>query len=186
MKKDLVYLTGFMGSGKSTIGSILANALGWQFIDLDKVIEEKEGRYISEIFEEHGEQYFRESETKSLIEISKKQNAVISLGGGALISETNLKIAKESGILIYLKMSPESAYKRLKFKKDRPLLNKIGINNINKTEFLENVLRMMEKRERYYEQADYSVDTDKYSIGLTVDEIAKIVDRENNFNPSIS
>jgi len=85
MRRNIFYLTGFMGSGKSTIGPILANTLGWTFFDLDREIEKRENRKITMIFDEDGKDYFRQKETEILKEISKGENLIISLGGGTLI-----------------------------------------------------------------------------------------------------
>jgi len=111
-----------MGSGKSTIGPILANTLGWTFFDLDKEIEKRENRKITKIFEEDGKNYFRRKETEILKEISEGKNLIISLGGGTLIIQENRKFIKKSGNLIFLRSSPEVAYRRLKHKRDRPVL----------------------------------------------------------------
>jgi shikimate kinase len=120
MKRSIYYLTGFMAAGKSTVGPILANTLGWEFYDLDKEVEIKAGMKIVELFKHKGEEYFRKMETKILNELSLKDKVIISLGGGAIASKENFKIIKSSGKIIYLKSSPEIAYKRLRFKVDRP------------------------------------------------------------------
>lgn len=117
MNKNIYYLTGFMASGKSTIGPILANTLGWKCFDLDKEIEKQEEMRIVELFEKKGEEYFRNVETEILKMLSQMFEAIISLGGGAIASEVNFKIIKSTGKIIYLKSSPEMAYKRLRFKK---------------------------------------------------------------------
>lgn len=179
MKKQLLYLTGFMGSGKSTIGPIVANTLGWQFIDLDKEIEEIEKISVSKIFETKGEKYFRELETKVLLEVSQKKEFVVSLGGGTIINEDNLRIIKNSGMLIYLKLSVDSAYKRLKFKKDRPLFSNIESLSLSKHDVFNKIASLMAKRTKYYEQADETIETDSLSIGAAVDKIVKIFNKEN-------
>lgn len=120
MKNKLVYLTGFMASGKSTIGPILANTLGWNFFDLDRLIEQSSGKSIRSIFEENGEDYFRTLETEILVKVSTLEFYIISLGGGTIASDKNLNIIKSTGLLIYLESSPEETYKRLRFKRDRP------------------------------------------------------------------
>src|SRR3970282_713969 len=102
--KQIIYLTGFMGSGKSTIGPILANTLGWDFYDLDRVIEKKTGKKIRQIFEQDGENFFRKIETETLKELSVNNKVIISLGGGTIVSDENIGILKNSGKLIYLKI----------------------------------------------------------------------------------
>ena len=103
--KNTIYLTGFMGSGKSTIGPILANTLGWDFFDLDKLVENKTGKKIRDIFEQEGESYFRKIETDTLREISESKNVIISLGGGTIANKENIEIMKNTGKIIYLKVS---------------------------------------------------------------------------------
>ena len=102
-KKRIIYLTGFMGSGKSTIGPILANTLGYRFIDLDSYIEKLVSKTVSRIFAEQGEPAFRLLETEAVQSLTREQDMIISLGGGTLATGENLRLVKEHGILIYLK-----------------------------------------------------------------------------------
>ncbi len=95
-----------MASGKSTIGPIVANTLGWIFFDLDKEIEKRENRKITKIFEEDGEDYFRHIETEILKNISNSENLIISLGGGTMIIQENREFIKKNGKLIFLLSSP--------------------------------------------------------------------------------
>ena len=175
MKKKIYYLTGFMASGKSTIGPILANTLGWNFFDLDKEVENQEGMKVVEIFDRNGESYFRKVETELLMNLSEKDEAIISLGGGAIASEENFKIIKSSGKIIYLKSSPEMAYKRLRFKRDRPAFIFEGEEIPSKEQFLERINKLLDERKKYYEQADFIIDTDNQTVGKTVDIIAKYI-----------
>ena len=164
-----------MASGKSTIGPILANTLGWNFFDLDKEVENQEGMKVVEIFDRNGESYFRKVETELLMNLSEKDEAIISLGGGAIASEENFKIIKSSGKIIYLKSSPEMAYKRLRFKRDRPALIFEGEEIPSKEQFLERINKLLDERKKYYEQADFIIDTDNQTVGKTVDIIAKYI-----------
>ena len=175
MKKKIYYLTGFMASGKSTIGPILANTLGWNFFDLDKEVENQEGMKVVEIFDKKGESYFRKVETELLMNLSEKDESIISLGGGAIASEENFKIIKSSGKIIYLKSSPEMAYKRLRFKRDRPAFIFEGEEIPSKEQFLERINKLLDERKKYYEQADFIIDTDNQTVGKTVDIIAKYI-----------
>ncbi len=163
-----------MGAGKSTIGPILANTIGWKFYDLDKVIENRENKKVREIFEEKGEEYFRKIETDVLIKLSHGRNIIISLGGGTLANDENLNFMKQKGKIIYLKLSPEEAYKRLRFKRDRPVLN-IRNGDFTKEELLDKINSIYEQRKKYYEKADITIDTDNISVGQTVDQLAKII-----------
>jgi len=183
MKKKIFYLTGFMGSGKSTIGPIIANTLGWNFYDLDSVIEEKTNLKVPEIFEKEGENYFRKLETKTLSELSDGERSIISLGGGTVTLPQNVDIIKNSGVLIYLKISPETAYERLKFKRDRPILTRDGTVDLNKQEFINRLSSLMKKRKASYESADIIFDTEGDGIGLTVDKLVKLMRRQmQSFN----
>ncbi len=175
MKDKRLFLTGFMGSGKSTIGPILANTIGWDYYDLDKVIEDKICMKVSEIFEKLGEKYFRQAEKETLHELLIKENAIISLGGGTIVDIENLNSIKKAGKLIYLKASPGIIYERIRFKRDRPVLNLNGTINLSKNEFMDRVSKLIDARIKFYEQADVIVDTDNISIGLTVDKIARLI-----------
>jgi len=174
--KNIIFLTGFMGSGKSTVGPILANTLGWNFFDLDRVIEEKTGKKIREIFEQDGEEYFRKLETKTLKEVSANNNVIISLGGGTIASDENIKILKNTGTLVYLKMSEEAAYERLKHKRDRPSLKNTS-EDFSKERLMSTINELMKTRVKYYEQADFKIDTDKSTVGRTVDKIVKLISK---------
>lgn len=164
-----------MAAGKSTIGPILANSLGWNFFDLDKEVEKKEGMKIVDLFKQKGEEYFRKLETEILIELSGKKEVIISLGGGAITSEQNFKIIKSSGRIIYLKSSPEMAYKRLRFKRDRPAFIFEGEEIPSKEQFLERINNLLESRKKYYELCDFIIDTDSQTVGKTVDVLAKYI-----------
>ena len=178
MKKKIYYLTGFMAAGKSTIGPILANTLGWEFYDLDKEVEKKEGTKITELFNRRGEEYFRKSETEILRKLSGRNEVIISLGGGAIASDVNFRIIKSSGKIIYLKSSPEIVYKRLRFKRDRPAFIFEGNELPSKEEFLQRINELLEARKKYYELCDFIVDTDTQKVGKTVDIIAKFINKD--------
>ena len=178
MNNKVFYLTGFMGSGKSTIGPILANTLGWEFYDLDVVIEEKTGKTVKEIFEVNGEDFFRNLETETLLELSVKDKVIIALGGGTITSDRNIGILKETGLIIYLKMTPESAVNRLKFKRNRPVLLTDLKENFSNEDLLKRITELYEKRKMYYEQSDIMIDTDGVPVGRTIDKLSGIIQRE--------
>jgi shikimate kinase len=178
MNKKIIYLTGFMASGKSTIGPILANTLGWNFYDLDKVIEDAAGKSVRKIFKENGEDYFREFETETLKKTSELDNYIIALGGGTIANQINFEIIKSTGYLIYLESSPEETYKRLRFKRDRPALLFDGEDEPTKAEFLEKINSLLQKRISYYNQADLKINTDNCQVGRTVDKLSHIIKKE--------
>ncbi|MFH1194177.1 MAG: shikimate kinase [bacterium] len=170
---ERIYLCGFMTSGKSTIGPILANVLGWDFYDLDKVIEENEKKTIVRIFEDSGEEYFRQIESETLNRFTKKKNVVIALGGGTIACPKNLETMKMTGKIIYLKASPEIIYERIKNKIDRPLFRDLVLKENSKVEFILRITELMEKREPFYAQADLVIDSDRHKLGITVDRLVK-------------
>jgi len=164
-----------MASGKSTIGPIAANILGWNFYDLDKEIERRENRKITDLFEEEGEDYFRQKETEILKQISKGENLIISLGGGTLMSRENREFIKKHGNLFFLSSSPEVAYRRLKHKRDRPILLLDNNEAASENVVMERIESLMKARMKYYQNADYFFDTDRDSIGKTADKISRII-----------
>ena len=119
-----IYLVGPMGSGKSTIGRLLAKKLGLPYFDLDKLIEDQEKMSISDIFQKKNERYFRDLESITLVQYSQESNFVISTGGGCVLRDQNLYILRK-GLVIYLKISIETQFKRVKNRTHRPLLNNV-------------------------------------------------------------
>jgi shikimate kinase len=121
--KENIAITGFMGSGKTTVGKILANKLGWSFFDLDRVIELSENRKIAEIFNKDGEEYFRKTESRIIKKtISVNKNCVFACGGGVVLKGENMSAIGKKCHIVYLMISPREAAKRLKDASDRPLL----------------------------------------------------------------
>ena len=145
-----IYLIGMMGSGKSTVGKILAKKLGKQCIDLDKIIEKRVGESIEYIFENEGELKFRYYET---IELKKISNAVVACGGGIILSNENLNFMKRNGQIIYLRATINELEKRLIKSKNRPLLK-----NRDLRESLEGLLA--ERKKKYEVIAGISILTD--------------------------
>ena len=119
-----IYLVGPMGSGKSTMGRLLAKKLGLPYFDLDKLIEDQEKMSISNIFQKQNEKYFRDLESIILEQYSEESNFVISTGGGCVLRDQNLNILRK-GLVIYLKISIETQLERVKNRTHRPLLNNV-------------------------------------------------------------
>lgn len=115
-----IYLCGFMGCGKSTIGRRLASILGYSFVDLDSYIENQEGMKITEIFARFGEPHFRNLETQAISDF-QKNSTVIATGGGALVSPTNAQLAKDNGKIILINASFEVCYSRISHDSTRPI-----------------------------------------------------------------
>ncbi|OQY09125.1 MAG: hypothetical protein B6I28_03600 [Fusobacteriia bacterium 4572_132] len=165
MKKNIV-LTGYMGTGKTTIGNNLAKEMGMKFIDTDELIEKKAGIKISEIFKNFGEEKFREIETEVAKEMLKINNSIISTGGGIVLKDKNMEYLRKNGIVFLLWASPETIYNRIKNNKNRPLLR---VKNPQKK-----IEEMLEEREvKYKESNDFEIITDQKSIYGIILEIKK-------------
>ncbi|MDD3419196.1 MAG: shikimate kinase [Candidatus Gastranaerophilales bacterium] len=162
-----IALIGLMGSGKTTIGVLLAKKLGVDFVDIDEKIEQKEKTSITKIFETKGEEYFRQVESTLLQDYGKRQNLVISTGGGAVQKEENLQILKSNCTIIYLKASPNELFSRIKDDTSRPLLQ-----TLNPLLTLEELLK---KREKNYLMADIIINTEAKTTEQILDEIIKNV-----------
>ncbi|MBA4322795.1 MAG: shikimate kinase [Odoribacter sp.] len=157
-----VYITGFMGSGKSTAGRKLAAALGWQFIDLDKEIELKTGRSVKEIFSDSGEDHFRELESGTLLSLKTPADTVISAGGGTPCYGSNMDFMIRTGLVVYLKLTPGQLKNRLEATSaSRPL-----IENISKADLLTYISDKLSEREIYYLKA--SIITDGINLNIKV------------------
>lgn len=145
-----IYLIGFMGSGKSTVGRKLASRLKWSFVDLDQIIELKTGMKIPEIFTTKGEDFFRETESTLLQTLELKASTVISTGGGTPCFGNNMDFMLGSGMTIYLRMTPGQLKARLlRSSNERPLIRNIGIEELEG--FIE---KKLEEREKCYLRAE--------------------------------
>ena len=164
MKYTNIYLTGFMGSGKTAVGKSLARSLQFEYIDTDEVIERKERRPIVTIFKEDGEPRFRKIERQVLIECAQIQKVVISLGGGTLIIPENREIIKRSGILIYLETSFDTLWERVRSTNKRPLMQRPDGTLMNDSEAIEHMKQLFDVRIKGYRQADLTVQTDDLSV----------------------
>ena len=160
----IFYLIGMMGSGKSSVGKLLANKLQFSIIDIDKEIEKDEKLSIKEIFEKKGENYFREIESKYLLR--KRNSAVVSCGGGIVLNKKNREFLRTSGYTIYLKSSIPTLEKRLLNKNNRPLLN-----NAN---FKKTLTKIYNKRKTLYTSAaNATIITDRRSVKEVCELIIK-------------
>ncbi len=162
-----IFLTGYMGSGKSSTGKLLASQLDYNFIDLDKFIEKEYKMTIPEIFSSKGEKEFRAMEHNCLKKVVEKENTVVACGGGTPCYYGNMELMNNNGTTVYLKMSVDTLVNRLLHAKDkRPLI-------LNKTEkeLKEFVNRQLEKREDIYHKAQYIVKAKE----LNVQELADFI-----------
>ena len=167
-----IYLIGYMGVGKTTVGKKLAKLFDIGFIDLDKFIESKYHKTVPELFAERGENEFRLIEQKSLIEVSEIENVVVSTGGGTPCFFENIRLMNQTGITVYIHAEPDELAARLRASKTiRPLVS--GKTGEDLMMFIANHLK---ERERFYNQAQLIYKTDrlitKEEVHLTVDRIA--------------
>lgn len=162
-----VVLVGFMGTGKSTIGKLLAKRLGWSFTDTDEWIEREQGTTISELFRKHGEAYFRSLESKALRELLTEKKRILATGGGAVLAEENRVCMLENGFVIALTADTETIICRVSSDRSRPLLQ---------GDLEERVQALMEQRKHAYKFAHVSIDTTSLSAQQIVEQIINDMD----------
>jgi len=166
LEKPLI-LTGFMGSGKSSVGRVLAEQLACPFVDLDSEIVAVAGRSINEIFAQEGEQAFRSRESECLDRVLTCGAVVIATGGGAVISDRNRSAMRSYGVVVNLVASLPAVLERLHGATDRPLFS--DNNSAN------SVKSLMDDREHFYADADIRIDTDGKSVEDVSAEILRFV-----------
>jgi shikimate kinase len=160
-------LVGLPGSGKTTIGQGVADRLGRTFLDLDLEIERREGQSISQIFGEKGEPYFRDKEHELTAELKLVGNMVIAPGGGWVANPENVSLVRPPSHLIYLRVRPETALKRLgPLRMMRPLLTR--------PDPLGELKRLLEARQAAYESADHVVDTELFDLQRVIESVAQL------------
>lgn len=163
-----IALVGVMGAGKSAVGAAVATSLQREFLETDRMVEEKAGLTISEIFDTKGEEAFRELEAEAVAEAATHDSAVIACGGGAMLHRANLLALRRSGEIVYLRVSPEVAAKRLGKGEGRPLLAGKSVE--------ETLRKLMTERAPIYEEAaDFEVDADLPLLQVT-QEVVRVVE----------
>ena len=165
-------LTGMMGVGKSTVGKNLAKKLNYDFIDIDKLIEIKEGTSINLIFKNKSENYFRKLECEVTLKVLKKNNTVISLGGGAFLNKSIRENVKKKSISFWLDVDADELIERLKKSKKRPLLYKKNLNDTIKKLYFE--------RKKIYNEADYRIKCSSLKSHEIIDKLLKLYDNSRN------
>jgi shikimate kinase len=154
---DRIFLIGFMGCGKSTLGRLLADAIGYQFVDTDQLIEEKCGSSVAQIFAEKGENAFRRLERETLENLVKQQRIVVATGGGMACSQQNIETMNAAGTTIYLQASVENLADWLKVeRKKRPLIAQLSDEQLCKY-----VAETLTEREKFYRQATITIQVDQ-------------------------
>ncbi len=157
-----IFLIGFMGAGKSTAARAISARYGLRAIEMDEEIEARQGRSVSQIFEEEGEPFFRDLETQLLKSLQREENVVVSCGGGVPMRQENVSLMRRCGTIVYLSAAPETIYARVKDTHTRPLLEEDMSP--------EHIRDLMSRRLRFYQDAaDVTIATD----GRSVDEICQ-------------
>ncbi len=168
----LIFLCGFVGSGKSTLGALLSDAFSWEFIDLDRLIEKELRNPIPMIFQQNGEPLFRGVEEKILRRLMDLEQKVIALGAGTLSNPVNLQLVQTSGILIYLHATPEEIFRRVASTEKRLLFFSPDVTApLTDAELLKRIRHFMTLRAPAYEQAHFRVDTSGKPIETVLEEI---------------
>ncbi len=170
MEKNLV-LIGMMGSGKSTIGRIIAKSTKLKFYDVDKIIENENNLQISEIFKKKGEDYFRDLEERTSVKILKSSKSIISLGGGAFLNDKIRNEIKINSISVWLKWSSNILIKRIINSKTRPIVNKLSEKEL---------IKLIDNRSKIYSKADYKIICDKLNKDKIIKKILEIYKNEKN------
>ena len=174
--KSSIALTGFMGTGKTAVGKVLAEKLGKEFVELDALIERKAGKTIPEIFQQGGEMAFRELEIEATKEVSKKKNVVIACGGGIVLNKINIDRLSQECLIVYLTALPRVILKRTSGdENERPLLKAAS-----KALTIKELLRF---RKPFYERAaNIKINTSKLDIDSVIEQIISKVKADESFS----
>lgn len=174
--KTNIALIGFMGSGKTTVGQLLAKKLDRKFIELDRLVEQKAGKPIPEIFQQDGEIAFRELEIELIKDITSEQRSVIACGGGIVLNKINVDRLKQEGIVVYLTASPGAILRRTASdKNERPLLNT--------ADRATRVRELLGFRKPFYERAaDITIDTSKLDVSSVTEKIIEKLKADESFH----
>ena len=163
-----IVLVGFMGTGKSTVGQVIAQKLGFHFIDTDDVIEQTSKAKISDIFAEHGEVYFRDLESQAVKSVALMKNQVVATGGGVVLRSSNIDLLRTGGPIFCLNATPKAIWDRVRSSQSRPLLR--GPDPLKKIETL------LDKRAPYYALADHQIETTGVSVDRVANEIISYIE----------
>lgn len=162
MFKNII-LTGFMGVGKTCVGTQLAKDLGYTFVDIDRLIEADQNLTVTSLFSKLGEPYFREVETNIIGQVLMREGQVVATGGGAVIRDKNRDAFRKGGFVICLTASPDVIHERIKHETHRPLLQTADPKA--------KIKELLDSRAPFYAQADASIDTSDKSV----DDVVKAI-----------
>jgi shikimate kinase len=162
-----VVLLGFMGTGKSTTGRLIADRLGLGFVDMDHEIERRDGRVISAIFATSGEAYFRDRESEVARELAGRSGLVIAAGGGVVLNPDNTRVLGVTGVLVCLTARPETILERVGRKKTRPLLLE--------ADPLARIRQLLAARQALYDAIPHRVATDGLAAETVADQVVAVV-----------
>ena len=163
-----IVLVGFMGTGKSAVGRVIAQKLEFHFIDTDDVIEQTSKAKISDIFAEHGEDYFRDLESQAVKSVALMKNQVVATGGGVVLRSSNIDLLRTGGPIFCLNATPKAIWDRVRSSRSRPLLR--GPEPLKKIETL------LDKRAPYYALADHQIETTGVSVDRVANEIISYIE----------
>ena len=167
-----IVLTGFMATGKSSVGPKLALRLGYEFVDLDALIETEAGMPIPEIFSTYGEDAFRSLESRMLERVAARARCVIATGGGAIVNLRNLELLRRNGVIVTLTAEPDVILERIGGRKDRPMLQG--------GEMRDRIRQLLGERAAAYAKADLTVDTSTRSVEEVVTHLLEALEQPEN------
>lgn len=170
-KKKNIVLIGFMATGKTSAGKMLAQRLGREFIDTDALVEKKMGMSVSDIFTQYGEETFRKREADAVAEVASEENLVIATGGGIVLNPENIRRLREKGLLVLLETSPIVIARRVSNKKDRPLLS-------DSPELIARIEELLAARESFY-KGDLEIETSDLSCEEVVEKILAFLQKDD-------
>jgi shikimate kinase len=171
----IIWLAGYRGTGKTTVGAILAERLAFACLDSDDEIERRSGKTIARIFAEDGEERFRDLEAAVLLDALQRDNQVVTLGGGALVRAANRELVKRRGVVVWLRASAETIHQRLRADPNSPtrrprLTPEGGLSEIRQV--------LQERSSSYAECASFRIDTDHMTPHEIAEHIRHLLDQE--------
>ena len=167
-----IVLIGFRCTGKSTVGRMLADRAGWEFVDADETLEKRAGKTVREIFEELGESYFRKVESEVIEELSRLNGKVIATGGGAVLKRKNIQNLKRNGILVLLDAHPDVLFERVR-RDPKSATLRPALTHLN---LAEEIKQQYELRRPYYQKAaDVTIHTSERPVAQVTEDLERVL-----------